>query len=543
MKQKLTENFSRDWKEPLFIRKLNLNESQKIVEANGKKFNVREGYEVPVWRLGKKNLNDRVYSLSLGEKVEKEFGNLVTVNLADHPEGDDDGSVRDIMGVSKNPHIRDGILYVDAYPVDEAFAAKLERMVELGAGMGVSSSCLGDVDSNGYVLEEDFEVCRWFDYVTAPSYEVFVTQESFKENIKESVTIGIEQPVKESKNMPGDKVSMLLEKTTRLNIVKLIEDAEKIEKISDKIVALEEALSYTTDEFLPDVKQSISEKIENLKKESFDLAEKGKLVEKLNEDIQLKESEKGPLTEKITVLESEKKSLEEKLEKAATMLDELKEYANKAEQLLEASDAEAGSRFTAKEYLMIAEKLSEAEDETEEAEEEAEEARKEKEELEKENEEMKERISRLITKIKALREKNEKLQEAVNDYEQEVEDGLMNEENDALIDVYENGEEFDYDNYLEPEISNIEDELELDIQDDQVEDYYDDLVAEEPRYESFKKVICSCKTLIEAQRTALRLRSAIEKMPSTSKKRVQVKESKSLNEGIDLSNVIRQGWV
>ncbi len=139
MKQKLTENFSRDWKEPLSIRKLNLNESEKIVEANGKKFNVREGYEVPVWRLDKKNLNNRVYSRSLGEKVCKEFGNLVTVNLADHPEGDDDGSVKDIVGVSKNPHIRDGILYVDAYPVDEACAAKLERMVELGAGRGVSS--------------------------------------------------------------------------------------------------------------------------------------------------------------------------------------------------------------------------------------------------------------------------------------------------------------------------------------------------------------------------------------------------------------------
>lgn len=535
MKQKLTENFSRDWKEPLTIRKLNLNESQKIVEANGKKFNVREGYEVPVWRLGKKNLNQRTYTESLGRKVESEFKNLVTVNLADHPEGDSDGSVKDILGVSKNPHIRDGILYVDAYPVDEAFAQKLERMVELGAGLGVSSSCLGDVDNNGFVLEEDFEVCRWFDYVTAPSYEVFVTQESFKENINESVTIDIEQPIKESKNMPGDKVSMLLEKTTRLNISKLIEDAEKIEKISDKIIALEEALSYTTDEFLPDVKKSISEKIENLKKESFDLAEKGKLVEKLNEDIQLKESEKGPLTEKIAVLESEKKSLEEKLEKATAMLDELKEHANKAEQLLEAADAEAGSRFTAKEYLEIAEKLSEAEDKSEEV-------CKEKEEIEKENGEMKERISRLIKKIKALREKNEKLQEAVNDYEQEVEDGLMNEE-EVPNDVYENGEEFDYDNYLEPEISNIEDELELDIQDDQVEDYYDDLVAEEPRYESFKKVICSCKTLLEAQRTALRLRSAIEKMPSTSKKRVQVKESKSLNEGIDVSNVIRQGWV
>ena len=59
MKQKLTENFSKDWNEPLHIRKLNLNESVKIVEANGKKYNVREGFEVPVWRLDKKKFKQQ----------------------------------------------------------------------------------------------------------------------------------------------------------------------------------------------------------------------------------------------------------------------------------------------------------------------------------------------------------------------------------------------------------------------------------------------------------------------------------------------------
>ena len=538
MKQKLVENFSKDWNEPLHIRKLNLNESVKIVEANGKKYNVREGFEVPVWRLDKKNLNNRIYSRKLGEKVVKEFKELVTVNLADHPEGDSDGSVKDILAVSKNPHIRDGILYVDAYPVDEAFANKLERIIELGGGLGVSSSCYGDVDGNGNVLEEDFEVTRFFDWVLSPSYEVYVTQESFKENIQESLTIN-KEPIKESKNMPENKVNELLEKTTRLNILKIVEDADKIEKISDKLTALEEALSYVSDDFLADLHSTISEKIESLKKESLELAEKGKLTEKLNEEIQLKESEKVPLQEQITSLQEEKKSLEEKLQTAENLINELKEHSQKAEQLLEASDAEAGSRFTAKEYLELAERLSEAEEKIANFEEESCSNKKESEDLEKENDELKEKVSRLISKIKTLREKNSSLEEALNDYTKEVEDGLMNEEDE---DMY-NQDDFDYDNFIEPEISNIENDLELDIQQDEVEDYYDDLVAEEPRYESFKSVIMSCKTLIEAQRTALRLRTAIDKMPSTSKRRVQVKESKSLNEGIDLSNVIRQGWV
>lgn len=539
MKQKLVENFSKDWNEPLHIRKLNLNESVKIVEANGKKYNVREGFEVPVWRLDKKNLNNRVYSRRLGEKVVKEYKDLVTVNLADHPEGDSDGSVKDILAVSKNPHIRDGVLYVDTYPVDESFANKLERIVELGGGLGVSSSCYGDVDGDGNVLEEDFEVTRWHDFVLSPSYEVFVTQESFKENINENLTIN-KEPIKESKNMPENKVSALLEKTTRLNILKLVEDADKIEKISDRLSSLEEAQTYVSNDFLPDLYQSISEKIESLKKESLELAEKGKLNEKLNEEIQLKESEKIPLQEQIASLQEEKKSLEEKLEKANTLISELREHSQKAEQLLEISDAEAGSKFSAKEYLELAEKLLETEEKNSEIEKEVYFNEKEKDDLEKENDELKEKISRLTSKIKTLREKNSSLEEALNDYTKEVEDGLMNEEGDE--DMY-NQDDFDYDNFIEPGISNIENDLELDIQQDEVEDYYNDLVDEEPKYESFKSVIMSCKTLIEAQRTALRLRTAIDKMPSTSKRRVQVKESKSLNEGIDLSNVIRQGWV
>ena len=537
MKQKLTENFSKDWNEPLHIRKLNLNESVKIVEANGKKYNVREGFEVPVWRLDKKNLNNRIYSRKLGEKVVKEFKELVTVNLADHPEGDSDGSVKDILAVSKNPHIRDGILYVDAYPVDEAFANKLERIIELGGGLGVSSSCYGDVDGNGNVLEEDFEVTRFFDWVLSPSYEVYVTQESFKENIQESLTIN-KEPIKESKNMPENKVNELLEKTTRLNILKIVEDADKIEKISDKLTALEEALSYVSSDFLADLHSTISEKIESLKKESLELAEKGKLTEKLNEEIQLKESEKVPLQEQITSLQEEKKSLEEKLATAENLINELKEHSQKAEQLLEASDAEAGSRFTAKEYLELAERLSEAEEKIVNSEEESCSNKKESEDLEKENDELKEKVSRLISKIKTLREKNSSLEEALNDYTKEVEDGLMNEEDDE--DMY-NQDDFDYDNFIEPEISNIENDLELDIQQDEVEDYYNDLIDEEPRYESFKSVIMSCKTLIEAQRTALRLRAALDKMPSSNKRKV--KESVSIKEEADVSKVMRKGWL
>ena len=59
-------------------------------------------------------------------------------------------------------------------------------------------------------------------------------------------------------------------------------------------------------------------------------------------------------------------------------------------------------------------------------------------------------------------------------------------------------------------------------------------------FESFKNVICSCKTMMEAQRTAMRLKSAIDKMPTSNRKKI-VKES--INEGADLSKIMPKGWV
>lgn len=619
-KQHLVENFSKDWGEPLNIKQLALNESEKIVEANGKKYNVNNGYEVPVWRLDKKNLNERVYSKSLGESVVRNNKSLVTANLADHPEGDSDGSVKDILAISKNPHIRGDILYVDSYPVDEAFEKKLAKMVEHGAGLGVSSSCYGDVDSEGFVVEEGFEVVRFFDFVNSPSYEVFITNDSIKEavkkpqhkfnsefdglmfkDVKQSDVKKIENilddedilfetikdgsyyqivtdlnhkdtqelkiykdlckqiedvtgykvfdyyinesvtkiPIEEKKNMPDDKVKELLAKTTKLNIDKMVEEASKIEKISDKISALEEAVSYVSEDFLPELKTSIDEKIETLRAESLELAEKGKLVDQLNENLVLKESEKEPLNKKIEDLETENEDLEKELDTLEDELEELKEHAKKAEQLLEASDAEVGSRFTSAEYIELIETVEKLKDEKKCAEEDADDAEDEVEDLEKELSEAKARNRKFKKKISILEEKNAQLQEAINDYTAEIEDGLMNEEDPDTYD----SEEFDYDTYLEPTIGDVDGELELDMQDDEVTDYYEDLVDEDPRYESVKDVILGCKTILEAQRTALRLRSTIEKLPSnTRRKRVVVQKKFEENEA-NVANIQRQGWL
>jgi predicted nucleic acid-binding Zn-ribbon protein len=265
------------------------------------------------------------------------------------------------------------------------------------------------------------------------------------------------------------------------------------------------------------------------------LAEKGKSVEKLNEDIQLKESEKTSLQEKIASLEENYKTLEKKYDLTCNLLDESKQYANKAVTLLESADADVGSRFTASEYIQIVEKLEEAEDEKEKADDEAEKAKEEADELKKQNESLTLRVASLRAKIIDLREK-------VEGYEKEIEDGLMNEEEPVdTIDYSVPADEFDYSEFgdtMAPE----DDELELDVNNDsEVEEFYSDLVDEDPRYESVRQDILKCKTLIEAQRTAMRLKKLIENIPGSSKRRVTesfIKESEA-----NVANIKPKGWL
>jgi len=547
-KQHLVENFSKDWSEPLHINRLALNESSKIVEAGGKKYPITEGFEVPTWRLGVKNLNGRIYSKSLGEKVVRENKNLVTVNLADHPTTE--GSVKDIWSVSKNPHIREGIMYVDMYPVDEAFEKKLNKMLELGAGLGVSSSCYGDIDeSTSEVIEEGFEVERFADWVLSPSFQVYVTNdcrlnnesvETDKESIKENLTISNMPDIKEQVNM-SDKLKESLEKATRLNLVKIIEDADKKETIVERLSALEEALSYTADDFLSDMKKNLEEKITKIKEESLVLAEKGKTVETLNEGILLKESEKVALNEKITslendkvILEGEKSALQKKLDESCKLLDEAKKYSDNAVELLESSDAEVGSKFSAKEYIQVLESAEKYSMQATTLQEKVDSLSVQLSEAKERNRAYKEKNTALELRVKELRE-------AINDYTKEIEDDVMNEEDG--IDYNQDSDEFDYGNFTDVA---PEDELELDVgNDDDVEDYYDDLVTGDPRYESIKVDILKCKTVFEAQKTVLRLKPLIEKLSGKKKSTSIFEDAKQGYSYVesDVKNIRPKGWL
>lgn len=274
-KQKLVEHFYRDWPDAnVKETKLALNESNQIVEYAGKRYEARGALTVPVWRLEQKNLNGRIYGRDLAEKVIA--NNVATVCLADHPK--EEGSVKDIMAVAKNPRIMGDIMYADCYFVDDDFAQKVYRIVELGSAVGVSSSAFGDVDASGRVMADGFELERYFDFVLNPSYQVFIDKKvvtgknvlEFEEG-EEEMEIEIEEATKSQdpktvlkEGVDNSEIQKLREKNIESRIRRMFESARSADTIAEKVSRYKEILEYCaktegTDQYVDEVDVALEE--------------------------------------------------------------------------------------------------------------------------------------------------------------------------------------------------------------------------------------------------------------------------------------------
>lgn len=536
MKIKLVESFSPNKQDITKIRQDSLNESTSKIIYEGTEYKCVAAYTFPFSRPDKENLNGRIYTSKLWENVfKKQFkNNESTFGLMDHPK--EEGSMKDIACVWRNPRFNEdkSLCIADCYLFGE-HGRKINEAIEAGGPVGFSTSGYGEIkeSDNKTVDENTFEVERLSDFVLDPSYSVFSNDESTKPIQKESIQENLTINNKETEPM-SDKLKELTEKSTRLNLDKLIEEADKKETHALRISALEEALSYTADDFLPDVKKAIEEKIAILKVETFELAEKAKTLPQLEETAKASETEKTSIKEEVEKLQKDLVSINEKYELAVNLLDEAKEYAEKADSLILIEKSEKNSRFSAKEYyelLKVNEEVSRCKKEAED----------EKEEKEKELDEANKRISTLESTIRELKKTLRKKEEAIANYEAEIEAGLINEDDEEPEIDYEDPRSFNYAN------SAIEYSDDLDIRNDgAVLDYYESLVSENKNYRKIKEDILKCKTLLEAQQTALRLGKLVEdiRMPSFHQDPNLLNENKrSKNSEVDSGKLVRKGWL
>ena len=131
----------------------------------------------PIWNLDKLNLNGRVYSTTLAQRIVRE--NKVT-GVCDGHEPDYHREYGNFIAVAKNPSIKEGQLWVEIEMINDEYGKHLERCMEKGLPIGVSSVGYGDCDQDGVVDANTYELVRYLDFVTSPAGEVYAKKEGKK---------------------------------------------------------------------------------------------------------------------------------------------------------------------------------------------------------------------------------------------------------------------------------------------------------------------------------------------------------------------------
>lgn len=527
MRKKLQESFKVDKNN---IKRLPLTESEAIIEKDGTTYKCRGAYEIPVWRLGEKNLNERIYPKQLGEKLMQEAP--VTIGLANHPENEAD--VRDTFAVEKNPHMKENVLYVDAYFVGDN-GQLANEIIEAGGQIGLSSSAFGEVDDSGNVLVEGFELERYADWVQNPSYQVYAGKEQtlkkeevekeipkeentnyeYIENEKlseKSVTnnnIEEEEKVnneKEEKPMSDKEKKMSIEeKNLKLGVKHLFNEAVVTEDLKEKRQKYNEILDYCDGvEFAADYIQEAQTQIASIDEQLYELADKAKEVDSLKESTEKEKTElQGTLEEKenkIKELSEEKDQIAEKYDKAVEMLDELKLREQKINEMYKVVMAEKNGMVKASEYNELNQYCEKIEAELK----------------EKKDELSKLKRSKYRKDESAPRPEKKEKEELEEDVE--VEENVVEEDD---LEQYNNSPNFD-----------------------SIREWYERKLETEPRLKEIKQEILTKRTLMEAQRAYMRLKDLIEDSPSPYKSNYygsQIKEEETKSSSY-VPLKLREGW-
>lgn len=487
------------------IKPIPLTESMKVIESDGKSYRCLAAFTFPISRPGEKNLNERIYPEALWENVLKKEQGEGRFGLCDHPSEKStqpDGSVKDAFCVWHNLRFaassngKRNLMLADCYLFGE-WGRHAKEAIDAGGEIGLSSVGFGDFLDDGITIDPDtYDLDRPADWVLNPSYEVFghgsdeILGSAEEEpapaapapgEIEDSVKPSVSPIMKESSMANTDAIRKREEKTFRLQISALMAEAERKPTLHEKKSEYLSMLEYFDEGMATsDLQKTIEEKIAEIEKQIFDLAEAGKGVPELTTANKSLEERTAALT---TELDEAKKTLEnrtqemehykENFEKASTLLDSLKAYSTKLKEMYDLKDAELETRITVAEYKEL-QVYSEG--------------------LEAQIEELK----------KALRKKEKATPAAPAAKKEGEEIETPAQDISPAPDLPNSPAPED-----EPEVP-AGDELDLPAITPMVGDYYEDLVARNPNVAKIKEDILRCRTLIEAETTYLRLRSLTE---------------------------------
>ena len=191
-----------------FIEEAWIHRPQKMTEAEGADVSAGK-WTASVWRLDQINLNGRIYSTELANRIVKE-NKTTTAN--DGHWADSASEYSCAKAVCGNPRIEHGELVVDIDFIDEEYEKKLNILADKGVAIGVSSAGWGECDETGRIVPETYELVRYLDFVTMPAGEVYAKREENEQ--KASETRGVEKKAvevsAESKKLAHDITKILL---------------------------------------------------------------------------------------------------------------------------------------------------------------------------------------------------------------------------------------------------------------------------------------------------------------------------------------------
>lgn len=137
-----------------------------------------------VWRLGERNLNGRIYTEDLARRIVAQGLKTMAYDghEADFTSGHDYAPA---IAYCDNPRIEGGCMVVDIHFLEsQETSASVRNIRELhaaGLPIGVSSVGYGSLDADG-VIQEDYELVRYLDFVALPAGLVYANPKNEKSN-------------------------------------------------------------------------------------------------------------------------------------------------------------------------------------------------------------------------------------------------------------------------------------------------------------------------------------------------------------------------
>lgn len=256
------------------------------------------------------NENDRIYPPPLWENVIRKKMAEGTYCLADHPVGDSDGSVKDIVGVWRNFHLNETHGLADLYLVGKLGQHFLETL-EAGGANGLSSVGFGELQEDGKTVDpESYELLRLSDWVLNPSQRVYAKSDNIDYNSINRLNESQKHTNKKDRyEIMENNITTNL--TVRNNVRQALKESDKA--LQGKGVSLIEAKQE-----LKDLLTYIPEEMSESRKQ---ISDRINLVEStLKEDLENKTKSINSSMEKVKMLDSTLSSLKEKHTKATKVI-------------------------------------------------------------------------------------------------------------------------------------------------------------------------------------------------------------------------------